>query len=545
MRRVILAVVIAAALASASRASSPRFYPDDPLGIEPATQDASGAAPWNVDLALDMVENLFTRPGDPAAAARAANVNTVDEVPDGAWFTNRAGRRSLSSDEVGRGPNAGSGPAAGRWAVVSAKGDGITPGFTIRDGSGQIWFLKFDPPGWRGMATGTEVVVTKLLWALGYHTPENHVASLRTDRLDIAEGTTITPPGGREREMTPGDLEWLLQAAERDADGAYRVIASKAVPGKVLGAFRFYGTRPDDPNDIVPHEHRRELRGYGVFSAWLNHVDAKSINTLDTLVEEGGRRIVRHYLLDFGSTLGSAAIAPREWWEGREYLIAPGRAGKQILGFGFYGLGDRMFPVFEAPAVGRLDMDPEWDPDAWRPRIPNPAFLRSRADDRFWAARKAIAIDDAAIRAAVASAAFGDAEAEAALVRYLVQRRDAIGRKYLNATNPVVDFALDASGTMTFRNEAVDRGFAEPAAAYRIQWARFDNASGETSAVGGEVSVTAPGASLPQELTDAPYVRAIVTSHHPQRPDWAHPVHVHFRKEAGAWSLVGLERFPH
>ena len=36
----------------------------------------------------------------------------------------------------------------------------------------------------------------------------------------------------------------------------------------------------------MPHEDRRELRGYGVFAAWLNHVDAKAINSLDTLVTD-------------------------------------------------------------------------------------------------------------------------------------------------------------------------------------------------------------------------------------------------------------------
>ena len=65
------------------------------------------------------------------------------------------------------------GPAAGTWTIIAAKNDGVTPGFTVRDSADQVWFIKFDPPGYRGMATGTEVVVTKLFWALGYHVAED------------------------------------------------------------------------------------------------------------------------------------------------------------------------------------------------------------------------------------------------------------------------------------------------------------------------------------------------------------------------------------
>jgi hypothetical protein len=121
--------------------------------------------------------------------------------------------------------------------------------------------------------------------------------------------------------MRPEDIDELLKQASRDADGSYRVSASLAIPGRSAGHFRFHGTRPDDPNDIVPHEHRRELRGYGTFAAWLNHVDAKAGNTKDTLVTENGRVVVRHWLLDFGSTLGSGGVWPREAWEGSEYMV--------------------------------------------------------------------------------------------------------------------------------------------------------------------------------------------------------------------------------
>ena len=92
---------------------------------------------------------------------RAGNINTVDEVPDSTWYTNRLGSRTLTPAEVAVGPDTNDGPAAGAWLVTSSKSDGVTPGFTIKDARGDRWFLKFDPPGYRAMATGTEIPIPR------------------------------------------------------------------------------------------------------------------------------------------------------------------------------------------------------------------------------------------------------------------------------------------------------------------------------------------------------------------------------------------------
>src|SRR5206468_3007491 len=79
--------------------------------------------------------------------------------------------------------------------------DGVSPGFTITDSARELWFLKFDPLGYRGMGTGSEMVSTKLLWALGYHVPESHIAYLHPEQLVIGEGAKYEPPGGKKRPM--------------------------------------------------------------------------------------------------------------------------------------------------------------------------------------------------------------------------------------------------------------------------------------------------------------------------------------------------------
>ena len=255
-------------------------------------------------------------------------------------------------------------------------------------------------------------------------------------------------------------------------------MASKALPGKPVGRVRFVDTRPDDPNDIVPHQDRRELRAYGVFAAWLNHVDAKAINSLDVLVSENGKSFVRHYLIDFGSALGSGGVGPADYWAGAEYLVQPRDVARQMVSFGFSVPKWRTTPFYEASAIGRLpQQNTDFNPELWKPRVPNQAFLHARSDDKFWAAQKLAALTTDMIRAAVRAGEFGDPAAEAFLVRALAERRDAIGRAYLTAVNPISEPALDAEGMLTFKNAAVEADVARRPSEYRATWSKFDNAT--------------------------------------------------------------------
>ena len=309
-----------ALLAGAER----RFFDDDPLSREPDSQDASNVQAEEIDLIVDFAIHAFGHPGDPAPDVRARNVNTIDEVPDSNWFTNRLLTRSISAEDVSRGPVTGSGPAPGPWAVVSRKLAGAAPGFTIRDAGGDVWFVSFDAAGHPEAATGAIMVANKIFWALGYWQVENHLVTLAPDRITISEEAKFTPPSGRERRMERRDLDDVFARAHRSADGTYRAVAARAVPGRPLGGFRYHGTRPDDPNDVVPHEHRRELRALKVFGAWTNLSDMKAGNTLDTVVTENGRNVVRHYLQDVGSTFGTGANGPHDYDEGWEPLFDRG-----------------------------------------------------------------------------------------------------------------------------------------------------------------------------------------------------------------------------
>lgn len=533
-------------LSAAATGQKPTFYPDDPIQRFPDTQDASKVQSKSVNLVYDEARNLLGDPGDPDMNRRAMSINTIDEVPDSSWFTNRIlGGARLTADDVARGPNTGEGPAPGKWLVSAGKSDGITPGFTIIDSAGDRWFIKFDPPDWREMMSGAEVTVTKLFHALGYHVPENHVTRLTRDMLALGERSKITAADGGERQLTDRDIDRLLRMAAQEADGSYRVVASKAVEGRPVGPFLYVGTRPDDPNDIIPHEHRRELRAVRVFAAWTNHVDSKAINSLDTVVMQNGRGIVRHHLIDFGSTLGSASIKPREFDEGHHYIYDPPETLKGILGFGFYIPSFHFVEYPDFPSVGYFSAD-RFDPPAWKPRVPNPAFLRARPDDTFWGARRVMAFTDEMIRAAVRTARYSDPAAEKHVADTLIARRDAIGRAWLTNVNPIVDPTLDAAGALRFANAAVDAGVAKAPASYEVAWFTFDNATGASTAIGAPTTATADATTAPSSLPRAngSFVRVQIKAVNPPHPSWTVPVNAYFTRDGGTWKLVGFERLP-
>ena len=222
-----LAALLALAAGLSGGAAAPRFYADDPVSRITDSQDASKVQERDIDLVYDTLENSFYWPGDRTPDVRAQNLNTVDEVPDSNWFTNRIGTRAITVDELLRGPDTVDGPASGNWTVIAAKNDGVTPGFRVRDAAGQVWFLKFDPPGYRGMATGTEVVVTKLFWALGYFLPEVHLASLRPEQLTIDEARRSrrraeTSDGSRSRTSTHCSARHIAIPTARTASSPAR-----------------------------------------------------------------------------------------------------------------------------------------------------------------------------------------------------------------------------------------------------------------------------------------------------------------------------------
>ncbi|HMB68578.1 MAG TPA: hypothetical protein VKU85_04680, partial [bacterium] len=425
------------------------------------------------------------------APKEAINVDAFDEVPNSSWFTNRGER--LSDEEALRGPNLHDGPdTSAPWRVRGVKTQGVTPGFRVKDARGDTYLLKFDPLTNPEMGSGAEIISTKLAWAAGYNTPENYLVFFTPEQLFIEDDVTITTEFGEERTLTPDDVESILERVPRAPDGTIRAVASKFLPGKPMGPYSYLGTRKDDPNDVFRHEHRRELRGLYVFASWINHNDIRRINSLDMFDPDG---FMKHYLIDFGSTLGSASIGPNLPSEGFEYQVDFEEMGKSLVGLGLRKRPWRRVDLHRDPAVGYWGAE-GFDPGDWKPNYPNMAFARRTARDGFWGAKQVMSFDDRRIRGIVVQARYSDPDVAAFLTETLIERRDAIGRHWCGRVCPLDRFRLqpltEDGQRVTWVDRAVQWGFEDPAAEYRVELFHNDF-GGRDEPIGKPVMVGASG----------------------------------------------------
>ena len=534
-----------------AHSAAPRFYPDDPLWVDDdMTLDASGTKEIEDSNGYDFVVNSFVRPGEKRDV-RAMNVNTVDEVPDSSWFSNRIGRAPMPLADLVRGPDRHAAISLDGWVVSGGKSTGVQPGFRMlnpREGPrGTTYQIEFDPPSNPEMATGAEIIGTAFYHAFGYHTVDVYLAELDPKQIVINKGATIKDPlrGNRRRSLTRDDIDSVLRRAARLPNGRYRVLASRFADGVPRGNFRYYGVRPDDPNDIVPHEHRRELRAARVFGAWLNHDDSRGVNSLDFLTTDGARRYLKHYMFDFGSILGSGTVFAQRHRAGHEYIFEAKPGWLTLATLGLYTRPWLHIDYPDVPkSIGRFEGD-AFEAAAWKPEYPNQAFANMRPDDAFWAARIVSKFSDDAIRAIVAKARYSEQGAAEFLTATLIKRRDNVVRTWITGVNPLVDFALGASGELTFANAAVQAGVAAPASEYRVSWARFDNLTHQATRAGDDVTTREPRAQAPAALmaTGGPeFIEVRIAAVHPSFAAWATPVTVHFRRQGAGWQLVGVAR---
>ncbi len=405
---------------------------------------------------------------------QAWNVNSMDEVPDSSWFINRINTGNITPEQIELGANAHPAPAFdGAILIVDGKKGGVSPGLIVQDSNGTVWHVKFDQPDYPEMQSAAEVITSRLLWAAGYNVPEEWIATLRREQLKIGPKAAVLDSNRRQQPMTESYLDGLLNRVARRPDGSYRVVASRHLD-HLKGPFGWNGTRIDDDNDLIPHEQRRDLRGLRIICAWINHEDIKSDQTVSRYVEERGRHFLRHYLWDFGSSLGSDGIAPKYVTSGHANGFDTREIAGTLLVAGLHEPHWKSHPLPIAyPSVGRFG-SADFNPDTWKPTLPNRAFDNMTDADAYWAAKIIGSFNDDDIRAAVRAGHFSSRDAEDYLVKALAERRDIIVTHYFGRVSPVQNITTHPVQDRTQRISFTDLGVrnrassAPPVYTYRL-----------------------------------------------------------------------------
>jgi hypothetical protein len=412
----------------------------------PVSQPRQGK-PNYLDDGMDRVMTYpFARTFDVARYLRllahvpleAADVDEFDKVPNSAWYTGRIGEREMSSREIAQGPDTMPGPdTAGVVTIIKAKNAGAVPGFFIKDRRNDVYQVKLDYTGFPGLQSGAEAINTRLLYAAGYNVPANYATMLDTHKLRLAPDITFFDARRRLKTFTRDVLDSMLSNSNLQPDGRVRVVASRWLTGIPLGGWSTAGVRADDPDDRIPHERRRELRGLRVVAGWINWCDLNIGNMLD--VYDANQRFVKHYLVDFHYAMGSGTVGPLAPQEGHEPYFGVFRFLWNVVALGFYTPSWERAGVSPFPSVGRWGTA-GFDPDRYRPLLPTPPFEDMTDRDAYWGARIVASFTDEQVDAAVRSGWYFDPAAEVYVAKVFKERRDIISRRYFGRISPLEAF---------------------------------------------------------------------------------------------------------
>ena len=246
----------------------------------------------------------------------------------------------------------------------------------------------------------------------------------------VTEKSTRKDKAGNKHLLTDEDLDQALARIHRGEDGRYRVLLSKYLDGVPIGGADTKGVRKDDINDVIPHEDRRSLRGLYVFFSWLQYTDVKEHHMLDMWVENPdhpGEHYVKHYLVDFGKSLGSFKTLSSRDADGHAYAVD---LQYDMLSMVTLGLWKRPWEGTRDTGIeGLAPLDAEhFEPNKWKPHFPFFPFDRKDDYDGFWGAKIVMSFSPAHIKAAIEQGRFQDPDAVDYLLAAVVGRQRKIGR---------------------------------------------------------------------------------------------------------------------
>ncbi|MDX1672820.1 MAG: hypothetical protein R3211_10800, partial [Balneolaceae bacterium] len=120
-----------------------------------------------------------------AGSRQADNINHLDEPPESSWYTYRDFYYPMTVDQIRRGPNTVPPDTGSKWTIFRAKLSGATSGFFIRDSKGDRYLIKFDGYNYPELATGAEVIGSKIFHAAGYTVPEATIVYFEPDSVVV------------------------------------------------------------------------------------------------------------------------------------------------------------------------------------------------------------------------------------------------------------------------------------------------------------------------------------------------------------------------
>jgi len=479
-------------------------------------------------LAWDGMDNSIFRPLVEVFAVNpggeAVNANSLDEVADSAWFENRIGVREMSIEELKRGacePKVmldGESAGAGAWLIDKGKANGASLGFRVNiPGKGKYLF-KTDPKGQPERATAASAIGAAAYNAVGFNTSCEQVVYFKRSVLKLKPGLRYENNSGITRNFDAAALDSVI--AEATKRGEYiRMQASAWLPGELIGPFRYEGTRDDDPNDVIDHRDRRELRGGRLLAALLHHFDAREQNSMDTWIADDKKGapdaspgFVRHYYLDTSDCLGS------EWdWDGvsrrmgRSYLLDWGDIGRDFVTLGIPTRPwERVERMPGREKFGYFDVK-TFVPEDWKNEYPNPAFSRMTERDGAWMARILAHLTPERLRALTELGRFSDPGDTAYIASVLDGRLERILARYLTRLSPLAQVHVESGSQLCALDLAMWRRVVDPA---RFRYAaRVAGVSLPIHAdTAGKVCVSLPQHQIAPSVPDSAAERYVVVS---------------------------------
>jgi hypothetical protein len=396
-----------------------------------------------------LVEAMRTRRRPPPG-----DINALDDVPRSRWFSPldvEDGSFEMAYAEGG--------PPVPPYRVLLERAPSGNGGIPVIDGLGRRFELRRDPPDRQEVRTAAAAISARIVRALGYLVPEVYVTDAsegdfaiapgEQHPLSILSGTEPTEPDIVRKQLVNSLTEWL-ESAPPNGKGAFRFSATRWPPGADMGRTAVAGTRADDPNDRVPHEHRRTLRALKLVGAWLGMTRFTPHDLRDVYAGTPGAGHLLHHVVGMDKSLGTEAIiGKRPEQKDEMFLLA-------TLGFA----PDPNIPPTQRKYVAIGAIGEEIDPGQYGPALPFPPMENTDGADAFWIAKRIAAVSEELILYAVRAGKVSNGTARKLLFELILARqRRVVEWGYAQATACDVE-AVDERGIVVV-DRAVAAGFTK------------------------------------------------------------------------------------